>query len=80
MNKHTNKHTRISHKVLPLLAVLALSISSIAAAAPSGAPGAFTADVAVTDIYPSGQPHGQFHVRITNHGPGTLNNVHADIL
>jgi len=70
-----NKHTRISHKVLPLLAILALSISSIAAAAP----GAFTADVAVTDIYPGNQPHGQFHVRITNHGPGTLHNVHADI-
>lgn len=71
-----NKHTRISHKVLPLLAIIALSISSIAAAAP----GAFTADVAVTDIYPGNQPHGQFHVRITNHGPGTLHNVHADIL
>ena len=67
--------TRISHKVLQLLAIIALSISSIAAAAP----GAFTADVAVTDIFPGNQPHGQFHVRITNHGPGTLNNVHADI-
>ncbi len=70
-----NKQTRITHKVLPLLVIVALSISSIAAAAP----GAFTADVAVTDIYPGNQPHGQFHVRITNHGPGTLNNVHADI-
>lgn len=37
------------------------------------------ADVAVTDIFPGNQPHGQFHVRITNHGPGTLNNVQADI-
>ena len=75
-----NKHTRISHKVLPLLAILALSVSSIAAVSPAVASGAFSADVAVTDIYPSGQPHGQFHVRITNHGPGTLHNVHADIL
>ena len=37
--------------------------------------GAFTADVAVTDIYAGNKPQGQFHVRITNHGPGTLNNV-----
>ena len=70
-----SKQTRITHKVLPLLAIIALSISSIAAVSP----GAFTADVAVTDIYPGNQPHGQFHVRITNHGPGTIHNVHADI-
>lgn len=36
--------------------------------------GAFSADIEPTDIYPGNQPHGQFHVRITNHGPGTLNN------
>ncbi|MBT6012440.1 MAG: hypothetical protein HOG80_13790, partial [Candidatus Marinimicrobia bacterium] len=42
-------------------------------AQPSG--GAFSADVSVTDIYPGNKPQGQFHVRITNHGPGTLNNV-----
>ncbi len=36
--------------------------------------GAFSADIQPTDIYPGNQPHGQFHVRITNHGPGTLNN------
>ncbi len=41
--------------------------------------GPFTADLAVTDIYPGKQPHGQFHVRITNHGPGTLNNVKVGI-
>ena len=70
-----NKHTRISHKVLPILAIIALSLSSIAAAAP----GAFTADVAVTDIYPGNQPHGQFWVRITNHGPGTLHNVQVNV-
>jgi len=42
--------------------------------------GAFSADVSVTDIYPGNQPHGQFHVRITNHGPGTLNNVTVPVL
>ena len=42
--------------------------------------GAFTADVSVTDIYPGNQPQGQFHVRITNHGPDTLNNVTVPVL
>ena len=42
--------------------------------------GAFSADVSVTDIYPGNQPQGQFHVRITNHGPGTLNNVKVPVL
>ncbi len=42
---------------------------------PSGGGGAFSADVSVTDIYAGNKPQGQFHVRITNHGPGTLNNV-----
>jgi hypothetical protein len=34
----------------------------------------------VTDIYPGKQPHGQFFVRITNNGPGTLNNVTVNVL
>jgi len=38
-------------------------------------PAGFNADVAVTDIYPDGRPHGQFHMRITNHGPHALRNV-----
>jgi hypothetical protein len=42
--------------------------------------GEWTTDVAVTDIYPGNQPHGQFHVRITNHGPGTLDNIQVDLL
>ncbi|MBC8506096.1 MAG: hypothetical protein ISR58_09655 [Anaerolineales bacterium] len=37
--------------------------------------GSFSADIEPTDIYPGSQPHGQFHVRITNHGPGTINNL-----
>jgi hypothetical protein len=37
-------------------------------------------DVAVTDIYAGNQPHGQIHARITNHGPGTLNNVQVEVL
>ena len=45
-----------------------------------GGGGAFTADVAVTDIFPDKMPHGQFHVRITNHGPGTLNNVTVPVV
>jgi hypothetical protein len=44
---------------------------------PSG--GQFSADLAVTDIYPGKQPYGQFHLRITNHGPGTLNKVRVGI-
>jgi hypothetical protein len=75
-----NKQTRISHKVLPLLAIIALSISSVAAAAPAAAGNGFSADVAVSDIYPGNQPHGQFWVRITNHGPGNMHNVHVDIV
>ena len=71
-----SKHTRISHKVFPLLAIIVISISSIAAA-PAGD---FSADVAVTDIYPGNQPHGQFFVRITNHGPGNMHNVHVDVV
>jgi hypothetical protein len=47
----------------------------------SGQPqsGPFTADLAVTDIYPGKQPYGQFHVRITNNGPGTLNKVKVSV-
>lgn len=79
-----NKQIRITHKVLPLLAILALSISSIAAASPGATASApqngFSADAAITDIYPGNQPHGQFHVRITNHGPGNMHNVHVDVL
>jgi hypothetical protein len=44
-----------------------------------GGGGAFTADVSVTDIYAGNKPQGQFHVRITNHGPGTLNNVKVPV-
>jgi hypothetical protein len=75
-----NRHTRITRKVLPLLAIIALSISSIAAAAPAAAGNGFSADVAISDIYPGNQPHGQFWVRVTNHGPGTMHNVHVDIV
>ena len=35
----------------------------------------FQTDIAVTDIYAGNLPNGQVHVRITNHGPCTLNNV-----
>ncbi|MFZ5819864.1 MAG: hypothetical protein ACOYYJ_08175 [Chloroflexota bacterium] len=45
-----------------------------------GGTGSWTADVAVTDIYPGNQPTGQFHVRITNNGPGTLDNVKVEVL
>jgi len=36
--------------------------------------GSLSADIEPTDIYPGNQPHGQFHLRITNHGPGTIVN------
>jgi hypothetical protein len=39
----------------------------------------FSADLAVTDIYPGKQPYGQFHVRITNNGPDTLNKVKVGV-
>lgn len=35
----------------------------------------FETDIAVTDIYAGNLPHGQVHIRITNHGPCTLHNV-----
>lgn len=46
----------------------------------AGGTGNWTTDVAVTDIYPGNQPTGQFHVRITNNGPGTLNKVKVEVL
>jgi hypothetical protein len=45
-----------------------------------GSGGAFTTDIAVTDIYPGNQPQGQFHMSITNHGPGTLNKVVVPVI
>jgi len=47
---------------------------------PGAGTGNWSTDVAVTDIYPGNQPTGQFHVRITNNGPGTLNNVNVEVL
>ncbi len=41
--------------------------------------GGWATDVAVTDIYPGNQPHGQFFFRITNHGPGTMHNVQVRV-
>jgi hypothetical protein len=35
----------------------------------------FETDIAVTDLYAGNLPNGQVHVRITNHGPCTLQNV-----
>jgi len=35
----------------------------------------FSTDIAVTDIFAGNLPNGQVHVRITNHGPCTLNKV-----
>lgn len=40
----------------------------------------FSADLAVTDIYPGKQPQGMFQARITNHGPGTLNKVTVPVI
>lgn len=42
--------------------------------------GSFSADIEPTDIYPGNQPHGQFHVRITNNGPGTINNLQITVI
>jgi outer membrane biosynthesis protein TonB len=47
---------------------------------PGGGGGNWTTDVAVTDIFPGKQPTGQFQVRITNNGPGTLNNVNVEVI
>ena len=46
---------------------------------PGGNAGQFSADIAVTDIFPGKQPHGQFFVRITNHGPDTLSSVNVHV-
>ena len=37
-------------------------------------PAAFSTDLAITDLYPQTN-YGPVWVRITNHGPGTVNNV-----
>lgn len=41
--------------------------------------GGWHTDVAITDIYPGRQPHGQFWFRITNHGPGNMVNVQVRV-
>jgi hypothetical protein len=38
-------------------------------------PAVFSADLAITDLYPETYVQGPVWVRITNHGPGTVNNV-----
>jgi hypothetical protein len=44
---------------------------------PSGAN--WTTDIAITDVYPDNMPRGTLFVRITNNGPGTLNNVKVQV-
>ena len=39
----------------------------------------FETDIAVTDLYAGNLPNGQVHVRITNHGPCTLQNVKDEV-
>jgi hypothetical protein len=63
------------NKLLQWSAIILFALSSIAA----GSPQSFSADIAVTDIYPGNQPYGQFWLRITNHGPGTLHNVNVNV-
>jgi hypothetical protein len=40
---------------------------------PNPKPGKPQADLAVTDLYPAKLPQGHIYVRVTNHGPATLN-------
>ena len=61
--------------LLPLLALISGCGMMPPGNPAAGLPAGFNADVAVTDIYPDGRPHGQFHLRITNHGPHALRNV-----
>mgnify|MGYP003987561499 CR=1 FL=1 len=57
------------------LAVLVSAIAPMSAYAG----GQWSTDVAITDIYAGNMPHGQFFVRITNHGPGTMHNVQVPV-
>jgi hypothetical protein len=47
---------------------------------PGGNGGQWKTDVALTDIYAGKKPHGQFWVRVTNHGPGVMKNVQLPIV
>lgn len=39
----------------------------------------FETDIAITDLYAGNLPNGQVHMRITNHGPCTLQNVKDEV-
>jgi len=49
------------------------------APAPNQCQSNFETDIAVTDLYAGNLPNGQVHVRITNHGPCTLQNVKDEV-
>ncbi|HJX38244.1 MAG TPA: Ig-like domain-containing protein [Anaerolineae bacterium] len=42
-------------------------------------PADFSADLAITDLYPDTLPQGAVYARITNHGPSTVNNVNLQL-
>jgi hypothetical protein len=42
-------------------------------------PAVFSADLAVTDLYPDHLPQGAIYARITNNGPGNVNNVNVQL-
>jgi len=41
--------------------------------------GSWSADIAVTDIYPGKQPYGMFQMRITNNGPTPLTTLQVNV-
>jgi len=53
--------------------------SQVNPSAPNQCQSNFETDIAVTDIYAGNLPNGQVHVRITNHGPCTLQNVKDEV-
>ena len=64
-------------KLAYIAVLLSLVVSIIAPAAAFA--GGWHTNVEITDIYPGGQPHGQFWFRITNHGPGNMVNVQVRV-
>jgi hypothetical protein len=42
-----------------------------------GGNGGLSADLRVTDLFPKSAPKGEVYARVTNNGPGTLNNAQA---
>jgi hypothetical protein len=71
------KKTKKSSWFVYVAVLVSLLVSTIAPA--TALAGGWHTNIEITDIYPGGQPYGQFWFRITNHGPGNMVNVQVRV-